>query len=135
MTQTHNKTQHIAQHHRFHHVTTSAILATVAVTIWGWIDRENELVEWADYAILGFFAVEVGLRVKAAGRRCWRDAWLMFDLTITVLAILPLGANLTALRIMRIARIAHLGRHTMHLRHLPVLRLLELLGRHLVKAS
>jgi hypothetical protein len=101
-----------------------AILANSIILLWGLIDHHHEnLIEKADLAILWFFACEIVIRFKTAGRRFLRDKWLLFDAIIVLVALLPLGANLLALRVVRAAKIAHFGRHLPHLRHVLSLRL------------
>lgn len=113
--------QHV-EHTTFDRIVLVAIIASIAVMIWGLADPEHaEIVEMVDYAILVFFAIEVGVRVKRGGRNWYRDGWLWFDLIIILIALLPLGADAIAARVVRGARLAHFSRHLPHLRHLPAL--------------
>lgn len=121
----HDAAQHVAERKLFSRIVLAVILINLAVLVWGFLDHTHEeLVEIADETILAFFAVEVGLRLKAAGRRFWRDGWLWFDIVVIGLALLPLGADVIALRIMRGARILHVSRHLPHIHHAFGLRLL-----------
>ena len=106
-----------------------AILANTAILGWGLLDSDHEdLIEAADRTVLCFFAVEIAIRVKAAGRRCLHDRWLLFDAVIVAAALAPVGADVLLLRVARICRIAHFGRHLPHL-HLVSLRLFGWLAR------
>lgn len=105
---------------------TVAILANTGLLAWGLVDHHHEhLIESLDDAILWFFAVELAVRFKGAGRRCWRDRWLWFDAAVTAVALAPVGVNLTALRVVRAVRILHYGRHVGHLRLLALARRLR----------
>jgi voltage-gated sodium channel len=110
---------------RFDRVVLGAILANTAILGWGLLDHSHEdLISTLDEVILWFFALEIAIRLKAAGRRCWRDKWLMFDTIIVVVALAPVGADVMLLRVVRACRFAHFGRHLPHLRHVANLRLL-----------
>jgi hypothetical protein len=81
----------------------------------------------AETSCLAFFGVEMAVAMYAEGRAFWRSRWNLFDLTVTVLAALPMllmGMDLGILRVARVARVArllHLGRHISGLRLLPQL--------------
>ena len=107
-----------------------AILGNAGILLWGLLDRDHdELIEALDRTVLWFFALEILIRVKAAGRQCWRDKWLLADAVIVVVALLPVGADVLLLRLVRACRIAHFSRHLPHLRHVSSLRLYGLLAR------
>ncbi len=106
-----------------------ALIISMGIMVWGLIGTVPEDIETLDVGILWFFVFEIAMRTKAAGRRVHRDGWLVFDIIIITLALLPLGANLTALRIMRGARLAHVGRHVPHLRHITHVRWVGWLAR------
>jgi Ion transport protein len=109
---------------------TVAILANTGVLLWGLVDHHHErLIESLDDAILWFFAAELAIRFRCAGRRCWRDRWLWFDAAVTAVALAPVGVNLTALRVVRAVRVLHYGRHVGHLRLLALARRLCGAGR------
>lgn len=103
----------------------AAIVVNSIILLWGLIDHHHheDLIGTLDEAVLWFFALEISVRFKTAGRQCLRDRWLIFDAIIVLVALLPLGANLLALRVVRAAKIAHFGRHLPHLRHVLSLRL------------
>jgi voltage-gated sodium channel len=102
-----------------------AILANTAILGWGLLDRDHEdLIGALDEVVLWFFALEIAIRFKIAGRRCFRDRWLLVDAVIVVVALAPVGADVLLLRVVRACRIAHFGRHLPHLRHVLSLRLL-----------
>ena len=105
-----------------------ALLTNAAIMVWEIFDH-SEIAEEIDLAILWFFVLELGLRIKGAGRSFLRDRWLMFDILIITLALLPLGANLASLRIMRAARLTHMSRHLPHLKHITLARWIGLAGR------
>lgn len=60
-----------------------------------------------DHTMLGFFVLELLLRVVAHGRRFFRDPWNVFDLLVVGVAVLPLPASesLSALRALRVLRV------------------------------
>lgn len=120
-----------ADHHKLAWITKAIIAAIIINTfimLWEIIDH-SELAEQIDLAILWFFVFEVGVRIKKAGRNFIRDRWLLFDIVIIGLALLPLGTNVTALRIMRVARLTHMSRHLPHLRHIALARWIGLAAR------
>ena len=74
------------------------------------IEREyGDLLDALNAAFLGFFVVEIGLRIAAYGRRPWRffaEGWNVFDFVAVGLAFVPgLQGNSTILRLARLARI------------------------------
>lgn len=116
--QTHNRSSFL------HRMILLAILANSIILLWGLVDHHHEnLIEKADLAILWFFALEIAIRFKTAGRRLLHDKWLLFDAACVLMALAPVGVNLTALRVVSACRIAHFGRHLAHLRHVLSLRL------------
>ncbi|MEU4386104.1 ion transporter [Promicromonospora sp. NPDC023805] len=60
-----------------------------------------------DRVMLGFFVVELLLRIVAHGRAFFRDPWNLFDLAVVGIAVLPLPASesLSALRALRVLRV------------------------------
>jgi voltage-gated sodium channel len=75
--------------------------------------RHGALLERADTVFLTIFAVEIGLRLLAYGRRprdFFRSGWNVFDFVIVVAALLPalLGTGVTVLRVLRIVRVFRL---------------------------
>lgn len=102
----------------------AAIIGNSLLLLWGLVDKHHEdLIGTLDEILLWFFACEIAIRFKTAGRQCLHGKWLIFDAIIVLVALLPLGANLLALRVVRAAKIAHFGRHLPHLRHVLSLRL------------
>jgi Ion transport protein len=107
------------------HVVRAALVASIGLLAWSQFDPTHEdLITHLDDALLCVFLFEVAARlkteIKARGWGFWRNGWLMFDLLITVLAALPMGADMIAARVVRVAKLAHMGRHVPHL--LPWLR-------------
>lgn len=96
----------------------AAIAANTGVVLYGvWDTGHEEMLEMTHNALLAFFTVEVGVRLKLAGRRAWRDHWLTFDTLVIVLSMLPwLGGTTSVLRVARLARLIHLAKHISHLR-------------------
>jgi hypothetical protein len=102
-----------------------------AVLVYSLFDETHrELLEHVDLAILWFFAAEIGLRFKRAGRALWTDlahlrlrrhGWLLFDSLVIAVALAPVGVDVSALRVVRLARLTH---HVRHVSHLWVLDLL-----------
>ncbi|WP_454850357.1 ion transporter [Promicromonospora soli] len=64
-----------------------------------------DVLEAIDHAMLGFFVVELLLRIVAYGRRFFRDPWNLFDLLVVGVAVLPASESLSALRALRVLRV------------------------------
>lgn len=58
-----------------------------------------------DHTMLGFFVVELLLRLFANGRRFFTDPWSVFDLLVVGVALIPAGGALSALRALRVLRV------------------------------
>lgn len=59
-----------------------------------------------DHTMLGFFVLELLLRIVAHGRRFFRDPWNLFDLAVIGIAVLPASSeSLSALRALRVLRV------------------------------
>jgi voltage-gated sodium channel len=58
-----------------------------------------------DHTMLGFFVVELLLRIVANGRQFFRDPWNLFDLAVVGVAVLPTSESLSALRALRVLRV------------------------------
>lgn len=95
----------------------AAIAANTGVMVWGvWDTDHEELLEMVHAALLAFFTVEVGVRLKTAGRRALRDKWLAFDTLVIALSLMPfLGQASSLMRVARLARLVHLAKHISHL--------------------
>jgi voltage-gated sodium channel len=104
----------------------AAILGNAGILLWGLLDHSHEdLIEALDEVVLWFFALEIAIRIKQAGRRFLHDRWLLVDAVIVVVALAPVaGADVMLLRLVRACRLAHFGRHLPHVRHVLSLRLL-----------
>ena len=98
-------------------LTIGAILVNAGLVAYGWFDHQHEhLLEYAHSALLTFFAVEIAMRLMST-RKPWRDGWLMADVLIVGLALMPLvGAGASILRVARLARMTHLLKHVAGLR-------------------
>ena len=57
-----------------------------------------------DEIILGIFVVEIVIRIIAHGRRFWADPWLLFDILVVGVSLVPATGNLSILRAFRILR-------------------------------
>lgn len=57
-----------------------------------------------DEIILGIFVVEIVIRIIAHGRRFWADPWLLFDILVVGVSLIPATGNLSILRAFRILR-------------------------------
>ena len=64
-----------------------------------------EVLTVIDYTMLGFFVLELLLRIVAHGRQFFRDPWNLFDLAVVGVALVPDGASLSALRALRVLRV------------------------------
>lgn len=110
----------------FQNLVVAVIVANAAVlgleTYPGLVDRFGGVLELLDAAFLGFFVVEISLRLVAAGFRFdqfLRRGWNVFDLTIVLVSLAPgLPDNSTLLRLARLLRVTRL------LRLFPDLRVL-----------
>jgi hypothetical protein len=84
---------------------------------------DERVLDVAEVACLAFFCIELLIRFWTSG---WRaDGWMLFDSALIVIAVLPVGGTVLALRMARLARAArmlHLIKHAiLHLRHLRVI--------------
>lgn len=74
--------------------------------------RHGGLLKFLDAVVLGIFLAEMALKLAAHGRRPWdyfRDGWNVFDFTIVVLCLLPVGGPFAAvLRLVRTLRLLRL---------------------------
>lgn len=66
------------------------------------------LLHLIDHVILGFFVVEIGLRLYAFRASFFRDAWSLFDFSIVAVAILPATGAFSVLRASRMLRVLRL---------------------------
>lgn len=110
--------EHESNHTVLDKIVLAAIAANTGVVIWGvWDTDHEELLEMAHTALLAFFTVEVGIRLKVAGRQALKDRWLAFDTAVIVLSLMPfLGQASSLMRVARAARLVHLAKHISHLR-------------------
>ena len=61
-----------------------------------------------DEIALGFFVIELALRITAHRGAFFRDGWSIFDFAVVTVAVLPLGGNLEIFRVLRVLRIMRL---------------------------
>ena len=66
------------------------------------------LLRWLDGASLGFFLVEIGLRIVAQGFRYWRQGWNIFDFLVVAIALVPDAGAWSVLRGLRVLRVLRL---------------------------
>ncbi len=66
-----------------------------------WLFRIND-------ALLAWLVIDVALLVLDKGRRVWRNGWDVFDLTVTLLSLVPAIDALSALRVLRVLRVLRL---------------------------
>ncbi|MEV0893274.1 ion transporter [Promicromonospora sp. NPDC050262] len=64
-----------------------------------------EVLRNIDHVMLGFFVLELLLRLIAYGWRFFRDPWNVFDLLVVGVAVLPATESLSALRALRVLRV------------------------------
>lgn len=118
----------ISDSERFQLVITAAILLNAVTlgleTVQSVDARYGAELEALNTAFLGVFAVEIGIRILAYGRRpqdYFRNGWNVFDFLIIAAAFMPfLRSNATLLRVVRLLRVFRL------LSVLPELRVLTL---------
>ena len=76
------------------------------------VARHGALLHALDAAVLAIFIAEIALKLAAHGRRpldYFRDRWNVFDFTIVVLCVLPVGGPFAAvLRLVRTLRLLRL---------------------------
>ncbi|MFD1326996.1 ion transporter [Mycoplana ramosa] len=68
----------------------------------------GRLLHLVDQVILGFFVLEIGLRLFAFRSSFFRDAWSLFDFAIVAIAMLPTSGAFSVLRALRILRVLRL---------------------------
>lgn len=61
-----------------------------------------------DHAILGFFVLEILLKMLACGRRFFRSGWNIFDMIIIGVSLAPASGPFAILRTLRILRVLRL---------------------------
>jgi len=64
--------------------------------------------KFIDLACLGFFLVEISLRIVAFGRDFWRHGWNIFDFLVVAIALAPDAGAWAVLRGLRVLRILRL---------------------------
>lgn len=69
-----------------------------------------------DQAMLGFFVVELALKLLARGIRFFRHGWNIFDLLVVAIALAPASGPFTVLRALRVLRVLRLVSATPSLR-------------------
>ena len=104
-------------------VVVSMIVFNAIIAVCSEVDPAYERV-WlvAEAACLIFFGIEMATKMRKQRREFWRSKWNLFDLTVIVVAALPMllfGMDLGILRVARVARLFHLGRHISGLRLVP----------------
>jgi len=100
----------------FHRLVVSVILfAGLLVgleTHAGLVARIGGVLHLLDRVVLGFFVIELALRIAACGRRPWtyfRDPWNVFDFMVVAVCLLPFPTGFAAvLRLARVLRVLRL---------------------------
>src|SRR5688500_8075626 len=105
----------VAEHPRFGQVVTVAIVVAGVVvglqTDAGLVARYGVLLDAVDGLILAIFAVEDTCELAAFGWRCFSAPWIVFDIGILTVAVLPFDARYVAvLRLARLLRFLRLVR-------------------------
>jgi hypothetical protein len=108
----------------FDHAVAGVIVANTGSLAAGLVvDGHESAFEMAHTGFVGFFAIELALRLRAGGWRFLRRPLNAFDTLVIVLSTLPvLGIDASLLRLARLARLVHLVRHISHLRLIRLLR-------------
>jgi voltage-gated sodium channel len=78
--------------------------------------RFGSVLRTLDQAMLGFFVVELGLKLLARGLRFFRQGWNVFDLLVVAIALVPSSGPLAVLRALRVLRVLRLVSATPRLR-------------------
>ena len=106
----------IAGSKRFEALTFGVILLNAIVLgfeTYDAVDREyGDLLETLNWIFLGYFVVEIAIRLTAHGRAPWnffKSGWNVFDFIVVTAAFLPgVRENATALRLVRLLRVFRL---------------------------
>jgi len=103
----------------------SAIL--VGLDAHPWVsDTHRAALNQLEHLILGFFGLELLIRIGTYGNKPWRffqDAWNLFDFFIVVICLLPGTQFAAVLRLLRILRVLRLLRLVSQAREAQMLRL------------
>jgi voltage-gated sodium channel len=70
--------------------------------------RHLSLLHSLDDFALGFFCIELTLRIVAHRGAFFRDGWSVFDFVVVAVALLPVGGDLEIFRVLRVLRIMRL---------------------------
>jgi voltage-gated sodium channel len=107
-------------HGTFGKVATGVIVVNAGIALTTFLHHEwEEPLALVEESCLAFFSVEMALKMYWQRTAFWRSKWNLFDLVVTVLAVLPLllvGLDMGVLRVARAARVLHVGRHVSTLR-------------------
>lgn len=102
------KISHLVEHPRFQGFTTFVILLNAATlgleTSATAMAAAGGFLHALDRLALGYFVVEVALRIVAHGGKFFRSGWSWFDLAIVSISLLPQSGTLSVLRALRILR-------------------------------
>ncbi|WP_285757759.1 ion transporter [Nocardiopsis ansamitocini] len=72
---------------------------------------------FAEYAFVGFFVVELLLKIYARGLAFFKDGWNWFDLLVVGVAVIPASEGFSVLRLLRILRLLRLISVIPHMRN------------------
>jgi voltage-gated sodium channel len=72
------------------------------------MDRVGGPLRLIDLGCLGFFLIEISLRLIAQGRGFWRQGWNLFDFAVVGVALVPDAGAWAVLRGLRVLRILRL---------------------------
>lgn len=72
----------------------------------------------AEHCFVGFFAVEIGLKLYARGWSFFRDPWNWFDFLVVGIALVPTSEGFSVLRLLRILRLLRLISVIPQMRHI-----------------
>lgn len=95
-------------HPRFQNTTIAVILLN-AVTLGletsaAAMETASALLHALDRIALGYFVIEVSLRILAHGAKFFRSGWGLFDLAIVAISLMPNSGSFSVLRALRILR-------------------------------
>jgi hypothetical protein len=103
---------------RFETIVLAATIISFIITLTGWACDEPEAFEYAHYCFLLFFGTTAGIQMHRHGwnpRTILADKWLIFDVLVIAVALIPATGNLLLVQAVRSARLAHTFRHAEHL--------------------
>ena len=106
------RTQRIITHPAFERTITALIVANAVIlgleTSASAMAAVGPLLVTLDRIILAVFVVEIAARIYVRGRAAFSDPWLLFDIAVVSIALVPATGDLSVLRALRVLRVLRL---------------------------